>query len=75
MALKGPGLDDAEWQEAVGRAAKYICRPPEKYEYTLPLAEERRPPGHLEEAGIKPGNSKVKLPSRSQQENGGRFWR
>jgi 16S rRNA (guanine527-N7)-methyltransferase len=42
MALKGPGLGDAEWQAAVGRAATYGCRPPEKYEYILPLAEEDR---------------------------------
>jgi 16S rRNA (guanine527-N7)-methyltransferase len=42
MALKGPGLDDAEWQAAVGRAGKFDCQLPEKWEYTLPLAEERR---------------------------------
>ncbi len=42
MALKGPLLEAAQWQEAVDRAAQYHCRTPEKYEYSLPLREERR---------------------------------
>ena len=42
LALKGPHLEEAQWQEAVGRAAQHHCRPPEKHEYTLPLTEERR---------------------------------
>jgi 16S rRNA (guanine527-N7)-methyltransferase len=42
LAMKGPGLDEAEWQEAAGRAARYHCRPPERHEYTLPLTGERR---------------------------------
>lgn len=42
LALKGPGLDEAEWQEATVQAKSYHLQSPEKYEYTLPLAEERR---------------------------------
>ena len=42
LAMKGPRLEEAEWQEAVGRAARYQLLVPEKYEYTLPLTGERR---------------------------------
>jgi 16S rRNA (guanine527-N7)-methyltransferase len=38
LALKGPGLEDGEWQEA---AAKHLD-PLEKVEYSLPLTQERR---------------------------------
>lgn len=42
LALKGPRLDDAEWQGAAVQAAQYRCWIPVKHEYLLPLAEERR---------------------------------
>jgi 16S rRNA (guanine527-N7)-methyltransferase len=42
LAMKGPGLDEAEWQEAVSQGRQDDLRNPEKYEYNLPLAEERR---------------------------------
>ena len=42
LALKGPGLEAGEWQEAVSKAARHHLQPPEKYEYSLPLTEERR---------------------------------
>jgi 16S rRNA (guanine527-N7)-methyltransferase len=38
LALKGPGLEAGEWQEAVDRAATYHLNPPEKQEYILPLS-------------------------------------
>ena len=42
LALKGPRLEAAEWQEVAGRAGQYHLQPPEKHEYLLPLTEERR---------------------------------
>ena len=42
LALKGPHLEEAQWQEAVTRAPQCGCRTPEKQEYLLPVAEERR---------------------------------
>jgi 16S rRNA (guanine527-N7)-methyltransferase len=42
LALKGPGLDEAEWQAGEDHAAVCHLRPPEKREYTLSLTEERR---------------------------------
>ncbi len=42
LALKGPGLDEGEWQEAVDGAATHHLNPPEKHHYILPLTEERR---------------------------------
>jgi 16S rRNA (guanine527-N7)-methyltransferase len=42
LAMKGSGLDEAEWQEAVSRAKQDDLRISEKYEYTLPLTGNRR---------------------------------
>jgi 16S rRNA (guanine527-N7)-methyltransferase len=42
MALKGPNLDEAEWQEAATRAAAYHLQSQEKWAYKLPLVEEQR---------------------------------
>jgi 16S rRNA (guanine527-N7)-methyltransferase len=42
LALKGPGLDEAEWLEAMTRAAALNFQTPEKREYRLPLTNERR---------------------------------
>jgi 16S rRNA G527 N7-methylase RsmG len=42
LALKGPGLGEAEWQEAVVQAEKNACGPPARYDYLLPLAQEKR---------------------------------
>ncbi len=42
VAMKGPYLEEAQWQEAVRQAARHHLQPPEKHEYSLPLSEERR---------------------------------
>ena len=42
LALKGPKLDEVEWQEATVQAATCQCRSPEKWKYSLPLTSERR---------------------------------
>ena len=42
LALKGPHLEESQWQEAVDQATEYHLQPPEKREYALPLTEERR---------------------------------
>lgn len=42
LAMKGPRLDEAEWQAGVDRAAACGCGPPAKRDYILPIAEEGR---------------------------------
>ena len=42
IALKGPGLGEGEWQEAMAPAGKNACGFPARYEYELPLAGEKR---------------------------------
>jgi 16S rRNA (guanine527-N7)-methyltransferase len=42
LAMKGPNLEEAQWQEAVSQAAHYQLQSPEKWEYSLPLTGERR---------------------------------
>lgn len=42
LALKGPGLEDTEWQAAVNGAAALNFQAPEKQEYRLPLTSDQR---------------------------------
>jgi 16S rRNA (guanine527-N7)-methyltransferase len=42
VAMKGPYLEEAQWQEAVRKAARHHLQLPEKHQYSLPLREERR---------------------------------
>jgi 16S rRNA (guanine527-N7)-methyltransferase len=42
LALRGPHLEEAQWQAAVARAPQCGCRTPENIEYLLPVAAERR---------------------------------
>ena len=42
LAMKGPCLEAAQWQEAVSQAAQHHLQPPEKWNYSLPLTGEGR---------------------------------
>jgi len=42
LAMQGPHLEAAQWQQAVAAAERCQCRPPRDQEYRLPLSGDRR---------------------------------